>query len=385
MALQRLALLASAALAAAALSTPTTTVTPVAANAAGAKIVKRTTSGDYTANGNKVMDAGTSSSKLAGTWGVYNGPADMASAAYERANAVQRADLKWMIDQPRAGWMGAWIPDHEIAAKTKRYIELSQNGNPDALVQITIFRMHPWYTESRTKAPTKKQIASYKRWIKASAAAIGDTPTALMLQPDSTFLRTVPNFKLSAGLIRFAAKEYGALPNTRVYLETGGWDWPAPGQGGVKEAVRLLSAMGMEHADGVVTNTTHYNKTEWDVQRIADISEAFAKKGLKGRKGIVNTSSNGKGFEFGKYTGPDPDHAFVCGKKLKGTCVTLGIPPTTDVGNPAWGLDQRTRQLAEKYVDAYMWVGRPWLHRQASPFMMKRTRGLIASSPYRGQ
>ncbi|QCX28472.1 glycoside hydrolase family 6 protein [Nocardioides jishulii] len=385
MALSRLALLASAGLIVAALSTPTSDLPDAAASAGALKVVKRTPSGDYTANGNKIMRAGSSSSELAGTWGVYNGPADMASVAYEKGTKAQRADLRWLINQPRAGWMGSWIPDGEIAAKTRRYIELSQNGDPDALVQVTIFRMDPWYTASKKKAPTKKQIASYKRWIRASAAAIGDTPTALMLQPDATFLRTVPNFKLSSRLIRFAAKEYGALTNTRVYLETGGWDWPSPGQGGVKEAVRLLTAMGMQHADGVVTNTTHYNKTAWDVQRVADISEAFAKKGLRGRKGIVNTSSNGKGFEFGRYTGKDPDHAFVCGKKLKGTCVTLGIPPTTDVANPVWGLDEKTRQLAKKYVDAYMWVGRPWLKRQTSPFMMKRTRKLIKYSPYRGQ
>lgn len=360
--------------------------TSVAAEVRHAKVVTKAPSGDHTASGTKVMRAGASQSRLAGTWGVYQGPADMAWTAYDRAGKRRQAELQWFIDQPRAGWMGKWIPDHEIAARTKKYIELSQRGDPDALVQLTIFRMDPWYTASQTKVPTKKQVRSYKRWIRRSARAIGDTPTALMLQPDSTFLRTVPNFKKSAGLIRFAAKQYGKLPNTRVYLETGGWDWPAPGQGGVQEAVRLLAAMGMKHADGVVTNTTHYNRTEWDVQRIADIVRAFEARGLPGRKGIVNTSSNGNGFEFGRYNGPDPDHARVCRKPgQKGMCVTLGIPPTTDVANPAWGLDETTRALAAEYVDAYMWVGRPWLKRQNSPFMMKRTRKLIASSPFLGQ
>ena len=388
----RLALIAASAVIAATVSTPsssapgTEAVASRATAAAPTAVVRKAPSGTHTANGNKVMRAPSGSSELVGTWGVYQGSADMAWTAYEKANKAQRADLKWFIDQPRATWMGAWIPDNQIAAKTKKYIELSQNGDPDALVQMTIFRMQPWYTESQKKVPTKKQITSYKRWIRASAAAIGDTPTALMLQPDSTFLRGVPNFKLSAGLIRFAAQEYGALPRTRVYLETGGWDWPSPGQGGVKEAVRLLDAMGMEYADGVVTNTTHYNRTEWDVQRIADISRAFAERGMPGRKGIVNTSSNGKGFEFGLYNGPDPDHARPCRTLTqKGMCVTLGIPPTTDVANAKWGLDAKTRDLAREYVDAYMWVGRPWLKRQASPFMMKRTRSLIKSSPYRNQ
>lgn len=322
-------------------------------------------------------------SRLRGSWGIYKGPADLAWKGYEAASESEKDQLQWFIDQPKAAWFGSWVPEDEVDKRIKRYIELSQAGDPDALVQITIFRMKPWYTESRHRQPTKAEVASYKRWIKLSARAIGDTKTALFLQPDSTFLRTVPNFKLSSSLIRFAAKEYGKLPNTKVYLETGGHDWPAPGQGGVKEAVRLLKAQGITYADGIVTNTTHYNKTAWDVKRIADIVKAFEKKGVKGLKGVVNTSSNGKGFEFGKYTGKDPDHAFACGKKLKGTCATFGIPPTTDVANPKWGLDKKTRRLAKKYVDAYMWVGRPWLYRQASPFMLDRTIKMSKSTPYR--
>ena len=322
-------------------------------------------------------------SRLRGNWGIYKGPADMAWKAYEGASSKQKDQLQWFIDQPKAAWFGAWVPENEVDKRIKRYIELSQAGDKNAMVQLTIFRMKPWYTESQHRQPTKSEIASYKRWIKLSAKAIGDTPTALFLQPDSTFLRGVPNFKLSSGLIRFAAKEYGKLPNTKVYLETGGYDWPSPGQGGVKEAARLLKAQGIKYADGIVTNTTHYNKTKWDVKRIADLSKYFEKRGVKGLKGVVNTSSNGKGFDFGKYTGKDPDHAFACGKSLKGTCATFGIPPTTDVANPKWGLDKKTRRLAKKYVDAYMWVGRPWLYRQTSPFMMDRTIKMSRSTPYR--
>ena len=323
-------------------------------------------------------------SRLSGNWGIYKGPADQSWKGYLAASSANKNRLQWFVDQPKAAWYGTWVPNGEVTKRIKRYIQLSRAGDPNALVQLTIFRMNPWYDASRTKVPTKAQIASYKKWIRLSAKAIGKTRTALYLQPDSTFLRTVPNFKLSASLIRYAAKQYGKLPNTLVYLETGGYDWPAPGQGGVKEAVRLLSAQGMKYADGVVTNTTHYNKTSWDVKRIAAISKAFAKRGKKGVKGVVNTSSNGKGFVFGTYQGRDPDHAKACtSKALKGTCVTFGIPPTTDVANPKWGMSAKTRRLAKKYVDAYAWVGRPWLYRQSSPFQLDRTLQMIRTTPYR--
>ena len=323
-------------------------------------------------------------SRLSGSWGIYKGPADQSWKGYLAASSTNKKRLQWFVDQPKAAWYGSWVPNGEVTKRIKRYIELSRAGDPNALVQLTIFRMNPWYNESRTKVPTKAQIASYKKWIRLSAKAIGRTRTAVYLQPDSTFLRTVPNFKLSASLIRYAAKQYGKLPNTLVYLETGGYDWPAPGQGGVKEAVRLLRAQGMKYADGVVTNTTHYNKTSWDVKRIAAISKAFARRGKNGVKGVVNTSSNGKGFVFGDYRGSDPDHAKVCTSKArKGTCVTFGIPPTTDVANPKWGMSAKTRRLAQKYVDAYAWVGRPWLYRQSSPFQLGRTLQMIRTTPYR--
>lgn len=317
-------------------------------------------------------------------WGNYKGPQDQSWPPYERARGEARELLSYIALNPKAKWFGAWIPDSQIYDTMRTYIENAQNGNPNALVQMTIFRMDPWYTDSYTKVPSPAQVESYKAWIRSSAEAIGNTRTMLVLQPDGTFLRTVPNFELSSSLIRYAAKIYGALPRTRVYIETGGWDWPHPGQGGVREAVRLLEASGMKYADGVATNTTHYNSVENDVQRVADIVQAFEAKGLPGLKGVINTSSNGNPFEFGKYTGPDPDHAFTCAPgRLEGTCVALGIPPTNNVASPKWNLPQNTRTLAKKYVDAYLWLGRPWLYRQNDPFLTDRALELVRAAPYR--
>lgn len=328
------------------------------------------------------MNRGPAASRLRGVWGVYGGPGEEAWAPYVAARGTAKTQLGHIALNPKPRWFGAWIPDSRIADTVTNYIAESQHGDPDAWVQMTIFRMDPWYTASRTKVPGKAKIASYKRWIDASAAAIGATPTMLFLQPDSTFLATVPNRALSAGLIRYAAQRYGALPNTRVYLETGGWDWPSPGQGGARKAAKLLTLQGMRYADGVVTNTTHYNPTGKDIERVAEIAAIFAKKGQRIR-GVINTSSNGKGFEFGKYRGKDPDHATVCSSPArKGTCASIGIPPTTDVANPRWGLSARHRTLAARHIDAYLWVGRPWLRRQSYPYLKPRATKLVVSSPF---
>ena len=36
-----------------------------------------------------------------------------------------------------------------------------------------------------------------------------------------------------------------------------------------------------------------------------------------------------------------------------------------------------------RYVDAYLWVGRPWLYRSSQPFVMRRALDLVHSTPWR--
>lgn len=324
-------------------------------------------------------------SRLKGPWGIYRGNLDQLWPAYEQAQGSEKSLLKEIANLPRASkWFTSSIGPNEIEGKIEDYIVNSQAGDRKKLVQITIFRMDPWYTASQSQVPSPKQVSEYKLWIRNSAKAIGSTRTALYLQPDSTFLRGVPNYELSTSLIRYAARIYGRLPNTLVYLETGGYDWPAPGQGGAPEAARLLRDSGIKFADGIVTNTTHYNSVELDIQRVGELVEIFNAEGITGLKGVINTSSGGNGFEFGTYTGPDPDNAFVCESyPYSGTCVALGIPPTWDVANPRWGLSPEAAAMATKYIDAYAWVGRPWLYRQADPFQMERAVPLIQNWQFR--
>ena len=64
-------------------------------------------------------------------------------------------------------------------------------------------------------------------------------------------------------------------------------------------------------------------------------------------------------------------------------CATLGIPPTWDVTNRRWGLSPGARAIAGRNVDAYLWIGRPWLDNgQSAPFDYGRTLGLAASTPF---
>jgi hypothetical protein len=247
--------------------------------------------------------------------------------------------------------------------------------------------MQPWEHEACGRLPSAAEQASYRRWTDEFARAIGDAHAAVILQPDGPFALCAPGGStLPSQLIAYSTQVLAALPHTSVYIDGGAGDWPAAaGQGGAGAAVDFLVRNGIADARGVALNSTHYSPTDAEVRRGAEIVAELARRGIAGKKVVINTSSNGRGFEFGRYTGPDPDNAFPCASRTDTrTCVSLGIPPTTDVGGAQWGLPDDVRRLATATVDAYLWFGRPWLYRQNSPFQLDRALAIVRSSPFVG-
>lgn len=318
-------------------------------------------------------------------WGVYKGPMELAWGPYASATGANKALLAKIALRPKAAWFGPWFSDDDIAARTHEYIANSQAGNPNALVQMTVFRAVPWEQEACKRLPTAAEQASYKLWTDRMAGAIGSTPTVIILQPDGPFALCAPGHSLiPSSLIAYSARVFSALPHTSVYIEAGAADWPAPGrQGGVNAAVQILLPAGIRYARGVALNGTHYSATTAEIVRGAAIVQALAARGIPGKHVVINTSSAGHPFEFGKYRGSDPDNANVCRSAMDtSTCVKLGPPPTADVANRRFKLAPATARLARAYVDAYMWFGRPWLYRQAAPFDMNRALQLARTAMY---
>ena len=329
-----------------------------------------------------------SGNPLAGRpWGTYLGRADQTYAPYLAATGTDKQLLGRIALAPKAKWFGGWITDTQIAGKVKAYVANAQAGNPEALVQLAVFRMRPWEHEACRRLPTTAEQASYKKWVRGFAAGVGSAHTAVVLQPDGPFALCAPGGStLPSRLIAYSAKVLGALPHTSVYIDAGAADWPAEGrQGGVAAALRILRPAGIQYVRGFALNSTHYSSTPDEVARGAAIVQALAAQGITGKHFVVNTSSNGHPFSFGSYTGSDPDNATVCptrSEPVTRTCVTLGIPPTADVTDPRWGMPAATNELAGQYVDGYLWFGRPWLYRQADPFVTSRALALVRSTPY---
>ena len=72
----------------------------------------------------------------------------------------------------------------------------------------------------------------------------------------------------------------------------------------------------------------------------------------------------------------------ACNSPHDHLCVTLGIPPTTNVASPRWGLSAADRATARKDTDAYLWAGRPWVDNDSGAFVFSRALQLAASTPF---
>ena len=96
---------------------------------------------------------------------------------------------------------------------------------------------------------------------------------------------------------------------------------------------------------------------------------------------VINTAENGAPFERYTYRG-DKLNPAVCRSRHARACATLGIPPTWHTDRARWHLSRRQRTIAASLADAYLWIGRPWLHNASYPFDLRRTLGLAASTPF---
>ncbi|RLV49843.1 hypothetical protein D9V37_08120 [Nocardioides mangrovicus] len=305
---------------------------------------------------------------LAQPWGVYTSKYDEAYGAYLRASGTDKTLLAKIALTPRARWFGGWVGTRAITAKVRSYVANSQNGNPDDLVQLAVFREWGRFGEKgKGHSFGPAQQRAYRAWIDALAAGIGNARTAIVLEPDLPLALKGWSPSVRLGLVAYAAQTLSALPRTSVYLDAGDADWLTASQ-----AASLLQRAGVQYARGFALGATHYSPAADDVAHAHDVVAALTRLGLPGKKAVIDTADNGQGFTWSQYWTMHPhgdfDNADVCRSLTQTRCDTLGIRPTPNTGDAD--------------VDGYLWFGRPWLYRQASPFKMGRALAVAATTPY---
>jgi endoglucanase len=327
-----------------------------------------------------------------GRWAVYRGPWNGIYPAYERAGGEDKRLLGRIALQPRVIWFASEFSTSSIRTQLDRFIaEQQAEFGKDALIQIAVFREWPHGEGGRGKRLSGSEQAAYRVWVDAAADAIGDARVALVLEPDLG-LNAVPNNSwetrtadpaVRLGLVRYAAKRFSGLPRTSVYLDASDSDWLS-----ISKIVPVIEAAGVEYARGFALGATHYSSVGDDIDYGMKIIDALEADGIHGKKFVIDTADNGRPFTWmqhrSEHPGADFDNAATCRSVSDSTCDTLGVPPTTDVADqPGLDLTARQRTDALRYVDAYLWFGRPWLVRQASPFSLGRALEVARSTLFR--
>jgi endoglucanase len=314
-------------------------------------------------------------------------------AALRAAGNKADADLiEAMVETPAAVWFTSGTP-REVGQAVKATVQRAEGKKS---VPVLVAYYVPGRDCSQYSAGGAPDGETYRAWIDAFAAAIGESEVVLILEPDGVALTPTdcgqPDTFDRVGLIRYAVATFGAVaPNAAVYLDAGHNAWHNVGD----IAGRLVAA-GVNDAAGFYLNPSNYQYTGNVVQygtwiskciamgpgadcpnqywnggplpaKIAELlgewtgvalspygiwsdesdDPALNTSGINLRYGsvvgtthfVVDTSRNGQGPWQPDAAYPSPED--WCNPPGRG----LGISPTSDTGN--------------ELVDAYVWIKIP--------------------------
>ena len=142
---------------------------------------------------------------------------------------------------------------------------------------------------------------------------------------------------------------------------------PAPPTGPARTRRRPPTSWcpaGIQYARGFAVNSTHYATTANEITAGTALVHELNKRGLRGKHFVINTSSNGQGVHVQQGPGRQPRQRGRVRDPLGPRCVTLGIPPTTNVASTKWGFAAQTRR-AGRQVRRRLPVVRPPVAEQA--------------------
>jgi hypothetical protein len=314
-------------------------------------------------------------------WGIYKGNADGGVyPAWQAATGTQKRLLARVALQPRVRWFTSKTAASDIAAQIRDYITTTQHGDPNVLVQLATFRLWPNHEDHRSEPLTAAMQAAYRAWVDNAAKGIGNSRVLINLEPDLPVSWTGWQPYVRLRLAGYAARVFGSLPNASVYIDAGAADWMP-----VSQAVTTLVNAGVRYARGFSLNDTHYDDLAGQIGYGRDVAQALAAAGVPNKHFVVDTSDNGRPFKMhwfiATHPGVEVGEAPECTTVASRQCVTFGVPPTSDVTDPRWGLPQWALVPAQKYCDGYLWEDRPWIDHPLA-FDLQRTLNMARTTPF---
>lgn len=216
---------------------------------------------------------------------------DSSAATWARNNPSdgRATDIRTRIaNQPGARWFGNW--SGEIGAAVGNYVgTAAYNNRTPVLVAYNI----PARDCGQHSAGGAGSVQAYRDWIRAFAAAVGNRPALVVLEPDA-----LPQLDCldAAGktarldLFKYAVSQFTALaPRAYLYLDIGNSAWLAPAEA----ATRLVNA-GVANARGFSLNVSNYRTDAESNPYGVAVADALRQRGLN-KTFVVDTSRNGNG------------------------------------------------------------------------------------------
>ncbi|MDT9689789.1 glycoside hydrolase family 6 protein [Streptomyces sp. P9(2023)] len=244
---------------------------------------------------------------------------------YEAEGRTEDARLlKRIAERPVADWPAGDDPVPDISKAVR-------GAAADKRTVVLVAYNIPHRDCGMYSAGGSQDAQAYRTWVDSFAAAIGDAPAIVVLEPDA-----VPHAVDGCTPAQYHDERYQLLseavdrlkrqPNTRVYLDAGNPRWiDDPGK-----LVEPLRRAGIAQADGFSLNVSNFETND----RVKGFGAKLSGL-LGGAHFTVDTSRNGDG--------PAPGNGEDAWCNPPGRA--LGVPPTDRTG--------------DKLVDAYLWIKRP--------------------------
>ncbi|MDP9799715.1 endoglucanase [Catenuloplanes nepalensis] len=228
---------------------------------------------------------------LAETSGFFVDPnSEPAKWALANRNDPRAARISAEIaSRPIAKWFGEWFTD--IGTSVDRYVDAAAAaGKLPVLVAYTLPGRDACSGHS---GGGQKTPAEYKTWISAFAAAIGDRPAIVIVEPDAlgdAECMTAEQIAVRNELLNFATGELSTrAPKVWAYLDAGNVGWGEP----TEMAARLHDA-GVRNVRGFALNVSNFHPTDKTVAHAAKINAQLKSKGYTAGF-VIDTSRNGNG------------------------------------------------------------------------------------------
>lgn len=251
----------------------------------------------------------------------------MLQANSRRENEPEVAALLDRIaHEPQAIWMGGWNSD--VYRAVDAYVgKAAASGAVPTLIVYNI----PYRDCGQYSGGGLSSKEAYQRWIRDVYAGIGDRAAVVIVEPDALghFQECLDDEKAEERmfLLSDATKVLRQNEKIAVYLDAGHARWVD-----AEEMAERLKLAGVEYANGFSLNTSNYVSTKENLEYGKKLSAL-----TNGKHFVIDTSRNGAGpYEDAKT--PEETWCNPPGRKL-------GIPPTTETGDPL--------------CDGFLWLKRP--------------------------